>query len=100
MAASLLRLLRPVIRASSLIAPRLTGRLAFRAFCKPPRAKQGINSAPAVKSVGGRLGKAARVSVPFPCGSVSAYVCEPRPDVAKGPVQTVILLHGWTGEAA
>ncbi len=100
MAASFLRLLRPVIRASSLIAPRLTGRLAFKAFCTPPRAHQGINSGPAVKSMGGRLGRAARVSVPFPCGSVSAYVCEPRPEIARSPAQTVILLHGWTGEAA
>ena len=100
MTVSLLRLLRPVIRISSLIAPHLTGRLAFRAFCRPPQAKQGINSGPAVKSVSGRLGKAARVSVPFPCGSVSAYVCEPRPDTAGNPVRTVILLHGWTGEAA
>ena len=100
MAVLLLRLLRPVVRISSLVAPRLTGRLAFRAFCSPPRAKQGLNSGPAVKSTGGRLGKATRVSVPFPCGSVSAYVCEPRPEVARNPAQSVILLHGWTGEAA
>jgi pimeloyl-ACP methyl ester carboxylesterase len=100
MAISFLRLFRPIVRALSLIAPRLTGQLAFRAFCTPPRAKQGINSGPAVKSVGGRLGKAARVSVPFPCGSVSTHVCEPRPDTAGNPVRTVILLHGWTGEAA
>ena len=67
MAVSLLRLLRPIIRVSSLIAPRLTGRLAFKAFCTPPRAHQGVNSGPAVKSMGGRLGRAAaRAGRPAP----------------------------------
>lgn len=100
MAASLLRLLRPVIRVSGLIAPGLTGRVAFRAFCTPPRPKQGANRAPAVKSVGARLDGAVRRSVPFPCGSVTAYLFEPAAPAAREPAPTVILLHGWTGEAA
>ncbi|PTM40720.1 alpha/beta fold hydrolase [Bosea sp. 124] len=100
MAVSLLRLLRPVIRISSLIAPRLTGRLAFTAFCTPPRPKQGANRAPAVKSITARLDGAARISVPFPCGSVTAYLFEPPAIAEPEPAPTVILLHGWTGEAA
>lgn len=100
MAVSLLRLLRPVIRASSLVAPALTGRLAFRAFCTPPRPKQGANRTAAVKPVGSRLDGAARISVPYPCGSVAAHLFEPAGEGTGGPAPSVILLHGWTGEAA
>lgn len=112
MAVSFLRLLRPVVRAAALIAPTLTGRIAFTAFCTPPRSKQGPNRAAAVKSVGARLDAATRLSVPFPCGSVAAHVFEPAQvfepvnvfEPASGGadarVRSVILLHGWTGEAA
>ena len=100
MAISLLRLLRPVVRVSSLVAPGLTGRIAFRAFCTPPRSKQGTNRSPAVKSVGARLGGATRISVPYPCGSVTTHLFEPAAEDRQGPAASVILLHGWTGEAA
>lgn len=106
MAISFLRLLRPVVRTAALIAPTLTGRIAFAAFCTPPRSKQGTNRAAAVKSVGARLDAATRLSVPFPCGSVAAHVFEPSHDFepapggADAPARSVILLHGWTGEAA
>jgi pimeloyl-ACP methyl ester carboxylesterase len=100
MAISFLRLLRPVVRAAALIAPTFTGRIAFTAFCTPPRSKQGTNRAAAVKSVGARLDAATRLSVPFPCGSVAAHVFEPAAGSADAPLRSVILLHGWTGEAA
>lgn len=100
MAISSLRLLRPLVRASSFIAPRLTGHLAFKAFCKPARSKQGANRGPAVKPVVDRLAAATPFAVPFPCGSVSAYVFEPTPVRDGAPLTSVILLHGWTGEAA
>ncbi len=100
MAASLLRLLRPVVRASGLIAPGLTGRVAFKAFCTPPRPKQGTNRTPAVKSAGARLDGATRISVPYPCGSVAAHLFGPVTDSQGEPAPSVILLHGWTGEAA
>lgn len=100
MAVSLLRLLRPAIRVSGLIAPGLTGRVAFKAFCTPPRPKQGPNRRPAVKSIGARLDGATRVSVPYPCGSVAAHLFEPVADGRGEPAPSVILLHGWSGEAA
>ena len=95
-----LRLIRPIVRIAALIAPQLTGRIAFTAFCTPPRTKQGPNRVPAVKSVGARLSAAAHLSVPFPCGSVATHVFEPLPGGAGEPVRSVILMHGWTGEAA
>lgn len=99
MATSLLRLLKPVIHVSGLIAPGLTGRVEFKAFCTPPGRKQAANRATAVKSTHARLGGATRVSVPYPCGSVAAHVFEPLDDSRGEPASSVILLHGWTGEA-
>lgn len=97
-----LRLLRPLVRASSFLAPRVTGRLAFAAFCTPPRPPQGNpNRNGKSASTTDRLAKAQRVSIPIACGSLAAYVFEPpgeSPDAATRP--TVILVHGWTGQAA
>ena len=97
-----LRLLRPLVRASSHLAPTVTGRLAFKAFCTPPRPPQGnANRSAKIASTAGRLAQAQRLSVPFACGSLAAYVFEPagdRPDAVQRP--TVILVHGWTGQAA
>ncbi len=100
-----LRLFRPLVRLSSFVAPRATGHLAFKAFCTPPRRKQETAQRGAlVKAIAARLDGAQRVSVPFPCGSAAAYVFEPTPGPADLPLPgappTIILLHGWTGEAA
>ena len=101
MAVTALRLLRPLVAVSSFLAPTITGRLAFMAFCTPPRRKQRANRGDAVKSVNARLAQARTVSVPFPCGSVAAYLFEPPGEADTGVQRrTVILLHGWTGEAA
>ncbi len=105
MAISPLRLIRPIVRIAARVAPQLTGRIAFTAFCTPPRSKQGTNRAAPVKSIGARLDAATRLSVPFPCGSVAAHVfepdvVEPAPGGTDETVRSVILVHGWTGEAA
>lgn len=101
MPAASLRLLRPLVAVSSFIAPGPAGRLAFRAFCTPPRANErNGKAATAVKAVTARLAGAQRVSAPFPCGSVAAYVFEP-PGLQDGKSpKTVLLLHGWSGRAA
>jgi len=97
-----LRLLRPLVRASSYLAPTVTGRLAFKAFCTPPRPSRGNPArAGAVNAATARLSQAQAISVPFGCGSVAAYLFEA--DTASEfaePRQTVILVHGWTGQAA
>lgn len=102
MSGAALRLFRPLVGVTSFIAPGIAGRLAFRAFCTPPRPKQGkTNHHPAVKSASARLAQARPVAIPFPCGSVAAYVFEPRlPAPPPERTRTVILVHGWTGEAA
>ena len=97
MSASALRYMRPLVRAASLIAPRTAGRLAFRLFCTPPRpAKRNGNGSAGEQALPAKLRQASPRAIPFPCGSVQAYVFEP-----EGPaMQTVLLVHGWTGDAA
>jgi len=97
MAASALRYMRPFVRAASLVAPAATGRLAFHLFCTPPRPrKRSGNGAQAASAAALRLKQANAWSVPFPCGSAQAYVFEPE----RASAGTVVLVHGWTGEAA
>lgn len=97
MSASALRYMRPLVRAASFIAPRTTGRLAFRLFCTPPRpSKRNGNGRADEQAPPLRLRQANRRAIPFPCGSVQAYVFEPETGVAT---RTVLLVHGWTGDA-
>lgn len=100
MATNALRLLRPLVRAASFMAPATAGHLAFRLFCTPPRRKERSgNGKGTVTVASARLAQAQAVAVPFPCGSVTAYVFEPEGRQGETPAPTVILLHGWTGEA-
>lgn len=96
-----LRLIRPLVRISSFVAPKAAGHLAFKAFCTPPGRKQGTaHRNPAVKAVTARLNEAKRQSITYPCGSVTAYLFEPADMSSDPPPPTVILMHGWTSEAA
>ncbi|CAH1664838.1 Alpha/beta fold hydrolase [Hyphomicrobiales bacterium] len=98
MTASALRYMRPLVRAASFVAPSATGRLAFRLFCTPPRPpKRNGNGQSVEQPPAARLRQASRRAIPFPCGSVQAYVFEPE---TAGPARTILLVHGWTGEAA
>lgn len=97
MSASALRYMRPLVRAASFVAPRTAGRLAFRLFCTPPRPpKRNGNGSAGEQALPARLGQASLRAIPFPCGSVQAYVFEPE----QAPARTVLLVHGWTGDAA
>jgi pimeloyl-ACP methyl ester carboxylesterase len=101
MSATALRLLRPLVRVSSLLAPRAAGHLAFRAFCTPPRPRQekAQHGGP-VKAGRDRLGAARRLSVPFTCGAVTAYAFDPPGVAPEARHPSVLLLHGWSGQAA
>lgn len=98
MTASALRYMRPLVRAASFVAPSATGRLAFRLFCTPPRPpKRNGNGRAGETAAPARLRQAGARAIPFPCGSVQAYVFEPE---QGAPSRTVLLVHGWTGDAA
>lgn len=95
MAHKALKVIRPVIRLSSALSPRITGRLAFRLFCTPighaavdPK-KASIRRAQAV------FATAQKRVVPFCRGFVQSYRFAPE----GTPRGTVLLLHGWTGQA-
>lgn len=95
MAHKALKVIRPVIRLSSALSPRVTGRLAFRLFCTP------IGHAPVdpkkatIRRAQSVFAKAQRRTVPFCRGFVQSYRFAPVGD-SRG---TVLLLHGWTGQA-
>ena len=93
-----LRLLRPLVRAASFVAPATAGKVAFRLFCTPPRrSARSENGKCGATSAIGRLARAEATAIPFPCGSVQAYVFDPADAGRRG---TVLLVHGWSSEAA
>ncbi len=103
MPSAALRVIRPLVRIGSFIAPRTAGRAAFRLFCTPPRQPgPDSRSGKAIQGARARLAPAQRQAVPYPCGSVSTYLFEPEAGLqdGAGPPPTVILLHGWNSEAA
>ncbi|CAM5761338.1 alpha/beta fold hydrolase [Bosea minatitlanensis] len=98
MTVSAFHLLRPLVRAASFLAPGPAGKLAFRLFCTPPRRRvRRENAGRGAAGPGRRLAGAQAASVPFPCGSAQAYVFDPDGAGRRG---TVLLVHGWSSEAA
>ena len=98
MAFEALRVIRPLVKVGSRFAPRLTGNLAFRAFCTPPRAG-GISGAQRklIDRAERRMAQAERQRLRFEGGEVQAYRFRTEASQSRG---TVALIHGWTGRAA
>jgi pimeloyl-ACP methyl ester carboxylesterase len=99
MALSLIRIIRPVVRVASEIAPRSMGRAAFSLFCTPfrPRGLTREQKASVARALS-RLDEARAETLTIACGYIQTYIFEPDPDVpARG---NALLLHGWTGRAA
>jgi pimeloyl-ACP methyl ester carboxylesterase len=99
MANAALSVIRPVVRAGSLLAPRLTGRIAFDLFCRPGLAG-GLDDKQkqAVAAAEKRLAAAERLTVTTGLGFVETWRFAAPSDIATG--RTVLLVHGWTGRAA
>lgn len=96
MAHRALRAIRPLVRVGSRMAPRLTGNLAFRVFCTPPRTDLDEAQRKLVARAEAELEAAERLRLPFEGGVVQAYRI-----AAQAPSRgAVLLLHGWTGRAA
>ena len=94
MAQAALKVIRPFVRMSSLISPRLTGRLAFRLFCTPVGHAKVNGKSAAIRKAQAlfETGEIARVT--YGCGYVRTVRFSP-PGASRG---TVLLLHGWTGQ--
>lgn len=95
MAQVALKVIRPLVKASSFLSPGLTGRLAFRLFCTPiGRIKPNRQSAN-FQRIEALFAKAAMQNVSYGSGFIRAFTFEP-----VGPSRgTILMLHGWTGEA-
>lgn len=98
MPANPLSVIRPAVLVASRVAPRATGRAAFRLFCTPPHSRRSINLASAaIADSEARLAAAERLGISTPSGFVAGYLYQP----ARGPARgTVALVHGWLGRAA
>ena len=98
MAYEALRVIRPLVKVGSRLAPRLTGNLAFRAFCTPPKAN-GMDETQR-KLIGraeARMDHAERSRIPVEGGEVQAYRFRTQAAESRG---AVLLIHGWSGRAA
>lgn len=98
MAYEALRVIRPLVKVGSRVAPRLTGNLAFRAFCTPPRAG-GISRSQRrlIDRAEARMAEAESRRIAFEGGEIQAYRFKTTAPLRRG---AVALIHGWTGRAA
>ncbi len=98
MAFEALRVIRPLVKVGSRVAPRLTGNLAFRAFCTPPRAG-GVTGAQRklVERAEARLAERKAGGSGSRAETIQAYRFATDAPMRRG---TVALIHGWTGRAA
>lgn len=104
MAHAALKVIRPMVGLVSGVAPRLTGRAAFRVFCRPPRPSRLTDEQRKLSQAAEkRLGAAveSRIVVPagptFPGAEIAVYRFAAERDPARG---VIALVHGWTGRAA
>lgn len=95
MAQVALKVIRPLVRASSFLSPGLTGRLAFRLFCTPIGRTKLNRQSPAFRRTEALFARARMHQVTYGCGFIRSFTFEPD----GTPRGTVLMLHGWTGEA-
>jgi pimeloyl-ACP methyl ester carboxylesterase len=82
----------------STLAPQLAGDIAFRRFSTPALSeRRSPDQAALSERARFHLRHAKGVRVPTPVGEVQAFVFEPDSVKSRG---TVLVVHGWTSEAA
>ncbi len=98
MALNALDVIRPVMKVGSVLAPGVTGRVAFRLFCRTQRpAAIGDRQRAMIDRAEERLVEAQRVDVAHAGGAVATYTFPAAGETERG---VVLLVHGWTGRAA
>lgn len=95
MAHAALKVIRPVVTLASALAPRLSGRLAWRLFETPLGQPKLDETRPAIRDARLLFARGETRLVPHGCGFVSFTRFEPAAP-ARG---TVLVLHGWTSRA-
>lgn len=88
------KVIRPLVRVSSHLSPRITGKLAFRLFCTPVGHARVRADNPRIQAAQEVFARAKIGNVTSGCGYVRVARFEPEQD-SRG---TVVLLHGWGGQ--
>ncbi len=93
-----LKVIRPFVKLGSAIAPRMTGNAAFRLFCTPPKVRgMDDKQRKLAERSEARMADAEQARVPFEGGEVQTYLFRTK---SVAPLGTILLVHGWTGQAA
>lgn len=95
MAHAALKVIRPMVRVSSALSPKITGRLAFRLFCTPVGHAPINDANPTMRDAKALFETAQIRTVTHGCGYVRTAWFTPEAR-SRG---TVLLLHGWTGQS-
>lgn len=90
-----LKVIRPVVRLSSRLAPRWTGRTAFHLFCMPMGHAPVDARSPAMVRAKAVFAGADVSRITHGCGHVRVARFHPQ-GAARG---RVLVLHGWGGQA-
>ncbi|HRE22363.1 MAG TPA: alpha/beta fold hydrolase [Rhabdaerophilum sp.] len=88
------KVIRPLVRVSSHLSPRITGKLAFRLFCTPVGRAPVRTDNPRIREAQAVFSKAELSNLTYGCGYVRTARFEPD-RTRRG---TVLLLHGWGGQ--
>jgi pimeloyl-ACP methyl ester carboxylesterase len=83
-------------RVAARVTPDWTGRIAFRAFCRPPRTTEGAGEARLVERMAPLFARARAMDVATEDGKVSTFVWRTETGQARG---RVLLVHGWSARA-
>ena len=89
-------IVRAAWAAAGAIAPGLTGRVAFDAFCRPPREATDAGSKRLAERMTPLFARAERHAVAHPKGTVAAYLWRTASATRNG---RVLLVHGWSARA-
>lgn len=95
MAHAALKVIRPVLRVTSALAPGAVGRLAFRLFCTPVGHARVDALKPVIARALAQFADGQTRLVPHAAGYARVTRFEPA-GMSRG---TVLLVHGWTGQA-
>jgi pimeloyl-ACP methyl ester carboxylesterase len=99
MAHAALKVIRPVVRLSSALSPKITGRLAFRLFCTPIGHARVNDANPQMRAAKALFARAEHRVITHGCGYVQTAWFEPQFLPTGASRGTVLVLHGWTGQS-
>ncbi|MFN3482323.1 alpha/beta hydrolase [Rhabdaerophilum calidifontis] len=94
MTQAVLKVIRPLVRFGSALAPGAAGRAAFRLFCTPLGHAPVRDDNPAIRQARALFAEGRTAHIPYEHGFVRVTRFEP----ARPALGAVLVLHGWTGQ--